>query len=174
MSADRCLSAVEEFHRAFECPVPCEPGLPCEDVQAELFHFAAKLKSIGREMKTASARAGGSNLLIRIQLMAEEVGELAQAMAERDLPAVVRELSDVAYVTDGTWLALGMRDLKEPAVMEVHRANMSKLDDDGNPIKDPSGRVVKGPNFQPPDMVSVLATHSPSAGLSAKRNPEGE
>ncbi len=42
---------------------------------------------------------------------------------------------------------------------EVHRSNMTKLDDDGQPVVRADGKVMKGPNFSPPDLLPVLRRH---------------
>jgi predicted HAD superfamily Cof-like phosphohydrolase len=58
---------------------------------------------------------------------------------------------------DGAYLAFGMGHLKQKAFEEVHRSNMSKLGEDGKPIKRiPDGKILKGPNYFPPDLKKVL------------------
>jgi predicted HAD superfamily Cof-like phosphohydrolase len=84
----------------------------------------------------------------------EETGELAAAVRCEQLPAIAQELADVVYVAYGTALAYGI-DL-DAVLAEVHRANMSKLGLDGQPIiRD--GKVAKGPQFQSADIAAVLA-----------------
>lgn len=61
-----------------------------------------------------------------------------------------QELADLAYVVQGTAEQLSI-DL-DRATAEVHRANMSKLGPDGKPLRRDDGKVLKGPNYQPPDM----------------------
>jgi len=153
---DSTLDAVAEFHRAFDCPVHDTPQIADEDVEAELIQFGQRLSALGRELKQASARAGGSLLLTRLQLIVEEAGELAEALAERDLVETFDALVDLSYVVDGAYLSFGMGGVKAAGVAEVHRSNMTKLGDDGKPIKGPSGRVEKGPRFERPDLAEVL------------------
>lgn len=65
-----------------------------------------------------------------------------------------KEAADLHYVTYGTEAAFGIN--ADAAMAEVHRSNMSKLDDDGKPIKNEHGKVLKGPNYKPADMAGVL------------------
>jgi predicted HAD superfamily Cof-like phosphohydrolase len=102
----------------------------------------------------------------RQRILDEEVGELAEAAATvvadpaaRRMAELARELADVVYVAYGTAVTYGI-DL-DAVLAEVHRANMSKLADDGRPIiRD--GKVQKGPNFRPPDL-SVLFPETATA-----------
>ena len=90
---------------------------------------------------------------VRERLMAEEVGELAEAMRGGRLAEIARELADVVYVAYGTAVAYGI-DL-DAVLAEVHRANMSKLGPDGRPVVR-DGKVQKGEHFRPPDVADVL------------------
>lgn len=97
---------------------------------------------------------------VRQRLLDEEVGEVAEAAAAaqadpspKRLAELARELADVVYVTYGTAISHGI-DL-DAVIAEVHRANMSKLDDDGRPVVR-DGKVQKGPNFRPPDLTPLF------------------
>lgn len=89
----------------------------------------------------------------RLALLLEEVREVEKAVEESDLPGLAQELADVVYVAYGTALAFGV-DL-DAVLCEVHRANMSKLDQDGKPIVR-DGKVIKSDRFRPPDVARVL------------------
>ena len=91
---------------------------------------------------------------LRKTLHEEEHEELIEAIESEDLKAIARELADVVYVAYGSAWSLDI-DLDE-AIREVHRSNMSKLDDDGNPIYREDGKVLKGPNFREPDMANAV------------------
>lgn len=119
----RTIDMVREFHEAFELheQIADSPIIPSPEV-----------------------------CLMRIQALIEETGELAHALGKGDLKGVLDGLTDLQYFLDGTYIACGMTDLKAPAMREVHRSNMTKLGPDGRPIIDESGRVVKGPNYEPP------------------------
>jgi predicted HAD superfamily Cof-like phosphohydrolase len=97
---------------------------------------------------------------VRQRLLDEEVAEVAEAAAAvqadpspKRLAELARELADVVYVTYGTAITHGI-DL-DAVIAEVHRANMSKLDDDGRPVVR-DGKVQKGPNFRPPDLAPLF------------------
>jgi predicted HAD superfamily Cof-like phosphohydrolase len=91
---------------------------------------------------------------LRTRLLFEEVREVEEAAEHRDLPAVAHELADVAYVVYGTALTYGI-DL-DAVLAEVHRANMSKLDADGRPVRRADGKVLKSSLYQAPDVAGVL------------------
>jgi len=101
----------------------------------------------------------------RAALHEEEHAELMEALRFANatsetrhvfLAALARELADVVYVAYGTAHAYEL-DL-DAALAEVHRANMSKLGPDGEVLQDEHGKVIKGPNFVPPDMTAALAS----------------
>jgi predicted HAD superfamily Cof-like phosphohydrolase len=86
---------------------------------------------------------------LRARLTREEAREAIEAILSGDLEATAKELADQVYVAHGTALALGI-DL-DAAVRAVHESNMTKLVD-GEPVMRPDGKVLKGPNYQEPDM----------------------
>lgn len=97
---------------------------------------------------------------LRINLLAEEVQELKEALENNDLVEVLDALTDIQYVLDGAYLSFGLQDLKETAFAEVQRSNMSKLGEDGKPIRRESdGKVMKGPNYFAPDLKVLLDKH---------------
>ena len=87
---------------------------------------------------------------LRFDLIKEELNELEQAMKGKDLIEVADALTDILYVTYGAGCAYGI-DL-DKCFKEVQRANMSKLGKDGKPIYDEKGKVMKGPNYLPPNL----------------------
>lgn len=93
---------------------------------------------------------------LRVRLLEEEVQEYRDAVWDEadDVAAVARELADIVYVAYGAALTHGIN--LDVVIAEVHRANMSKLGDDGKPIIRDDGKVLKGPNFRPPDVAAVL------------------
>jgi predicted HAD superfamily Cof-like phosphohydrolase len=92
---------------------------------------------------------------LRLNLLLEELCELESALLARDHLNVAQESADLEYVLHGTAISLGI-DL-DAAVAEVYRSNMSKLSADGTPLKRADGKILKGPNFRPPDMSAVIA-----------------
>lgn len=91
---------------------------------------------------------------LRARLLMEECAEAVQALYSGNLSAMAQELADVVYVAYGAAESLGI-DL-DAAITAVHRANMSKLGDDGKPIYDAGGKVLKGPNYRYPDMTAAV------------------
>jgi predicted HAD superfamily Cof-like phosphohydrolase len=91
---------------------------------------------------------------LRADLIREEAKEAADALEFEGLPQIAKELADLVVVAYGTALTVGI-DL-DRAVALVHASNMSKLGDDGKPVMRDDGKVLKGPNYQPPDMVPAL------------------
>lgn len=91
---------------------------------------------------------------LRIDLIKEELSELVEALAEKDLVEVADALTDILYVTYGAGHAFGI-DL-DACFAEVQRSNMSKLGEDGKPIYRDDGKVMKGPNYSEPDLKTVI------------------
>ena len=80
----------------------------------------------------------------------EELNELKEAMSNKDLVEVADALTDLLYVTYGAGHAFGI-DL-DKCFNEVQNSNMSKLGEDGKPIYNEFGKVMKGPNYFKPDL----------------------
>lgn len=91
---------------------------------------------------------------LRLGLIEEEVCELAVALRSRSLVKAADALADIVYVTYGAALTFGI-DL-DAVLLEVHRSNMSKLGPDGRPVLRPDGKVLKGPNYRPPEIAELL------------------
>ena len=151
------VEKVAEFHRAFGHPHDREPGIPATSAM-EIRRLWAHHHGMDTRAKSLNnhAAAEGSMPLLRLQLIQEELAELAEAMAREDLVAVLDALCDLQVVVDGTFLAYGLDKVKDEAFAEIMRANMSKLDADGNPIVSPSGRIVKSDLYEPPHLLDLL------------------
>ena len=91
---------------------------------------------------------------LRLDLIQEELDELAQAMEDRDMVQIADALTDLLYVVYGAGHAFGI-DLDE-CFQEVHSSNMSKLGPNGKPIHREDGKVMKGPGFFEPDHENIL------------------
>lgn len=91
---------------------------------------------------------------LRDTLMNEEWRELKEAWVEEDLVEFADAMCDLIYVIAGTAVSFGI-DL-DRCFSEVQRSNMSKLDEDGKPIKRIDGKIMKGPNFSEPDLRSII------------------
>jgi predicted HAD superfamily Cof-like phosphohydrolase len=71
-------------------------------------------------------------------------------MLNHDIIGIADAYADLLYVVYGGAVTNGI-DIDE-VFKEVHRSNMSKLGADGTPIFRDDGKVLKGPNFSPPDI----------------------
>jgi predicted HAD superfamily Cof-like phosphohydrolase len=107
-----------------------------------------------QEVKTSPEFPDSNVVDLRIRLIAEELQELCEAVEKEDIIEVADALADLLYVVYGAGHAFGI-DLDE-CFEEVHESNMSKLDDDGNPIYRDDGKVLKSDNFFEPDLKRVL------------------
>ena len=108
------------------------------------------MKTFGQEVKTKPSFSSDKINKLRIDLIKEELEELIDAMKNKDLLEVADALTDILYVTYGAGHAFGI-DL-DRCFEEVQNSNMSKLDDNGKPIYNESGKVMKGPNYFKPDL----------------------
>ena len=91
---------------------------------------------------------------LRLDLIQEEVDELAQAIIDQDIVEIADALTDILYVTYGAGHAFGI-DL-DTCFTEVHRSNMSKLGIDGKPIYRQDGKVLKGRGYTPPQLAKII------------------
>ena len=108
------------------------------------------MKTFGQEVKYQPAFSSEKINNLRYDLIKEELAELKDAMKKKDLLEVADALTDILYVTYGAGHAFGI-DL-DKCFEEVQNSNMSKLDDNGKPIYNESGKVMKGPNYFKPDL----------------------
>ena len=98
-----------------------------------------------------------ATIALRRALIEEELDELERAVIEGDKAKILQEGSDLLYVVYGYLVTLGIPTaMGKEAFAEIHRANLSKLGDDGKPVRREDGKVLKGPNYRPPDLVPVL------------------
>ena len=108
------------------------------------------MKTFGQEVKIKPSFSTDKINKLRIDLIKEELEELTEAMNNKDLLEVADALTDILYVTYGAGHAFGI-DL-DKCFEEVQNSNMSKLDNDGKPIYNEFGKVMKGPNYFKPDL----------------------
>ena len=113
------------------------------------------MKTFGQEVKTKPAFSSDKINKLRIDLIKEELEELTQAMNDKDLLEVADALTDILYVTYGAGHAFGI-DL-DRCFDEVQNSNMSKLDENGKPIYNELGKVMKGPNYFKPDLSKFVS-----------------
>ena len=113
------------------------------------------MKTFGQEVQTKPSFSSDNINQLRIDLIKEELNELQEAMSNNDLLEVADALTDILYVTYGAGHAFGI-DL-DKCFDEVQNSNMSKLGENGEPIYNESGKVMKGPNYFKPDLSKFVS-----------------
>ena len=113
------------------------------------------MKTFGQEVKTKPSFSSDKINKLRIDLIKEELDELKEAMDNNDLLEVADALTDILYVTYGAGHAFGI-DL-DKCFDEVQNSNMSKLGENGEPIYNESGKVMKGPKYFKPDLSKFVS-----------------
>ena len=113
------------------------------------------MKTFGEEVKSKPSFSSTKINKLRIDLIKEELDELQEAMKNNDLLEVADALTDILYVTYGAGHAFGI-DL-DKCFDEVQNSNMSKLGENGEPIYNDSGKVMKGPNYFKPNLSKFVS-----------------
>ena len=114
----------------------------------------AFMNTYGQDVKENASFPDDTVVQLRVDLIEEELNELKEAIKNNDLVEVADALTDILYVTYGAGHSFGL-DL-DKCFDEVQRSNMSKLGEDGNPIYNDSGKVMKGPNYSAPDLKKII------------------
>ena len=112
------------------------------------------MKTFGQEVKTTSSLSSEKINNLRISLINEELEEFKEAIRNKDLKEAADALTDILYVTYGAGHAFGIN--LDKCFDEVQRSNMSKLGEDGKPIYNEFGKVMKGPKYFKPDLSKFL------------------
>ena len=112
------------------------------------------MKTFGQEVKTKPSFSTDKINKLRLDLIKEELTELTEAMNNKDLLEVADALTDILYVTYGAGHAFGIN--LDKCFEEVQNSNMSKLDENGKPIYNENGKVMKGPNYFKPDLSKFI------------------
>ena len=113
------------------------------------------MKTFGQEVKTKPSFSTDKINKLRLDLIKEELTELTEAMKNKDLLEVADALTDILYVTYGAGHAFGIN--LDKCFEEVQNSNMSKLDENGKPIYNEHGKVMKGPNYFKPDLSKFVS-----------------
>jgi len=113
------------------------------------------MQTFGQEVKTKASFSDEKTNQLRLDLIYEELEELKNAIASKDLLEVADALTDILYVTYGAGHAFGIN--LDKCFDEVQNSNMSKLGSDGKPIYNDSGKVMKGPDYFKPDLSKFLS-----------------
>ena len=112
------------------------------------------MKTFGQEVKTKSGLSTEKINKLRVSLINEELEEFKEAIKNNDLKEAADALTDVLYVTYGAGHAFGIN--LDKCFDEVQKSNMSKLGNDGKPIYNEQGKVMKGPKYFKPDLSKFL------------------
>ena len=113
------------------------------------------MKTFGQVVRIKPQIPDEKTMRLRLDLIKEELDELEQATKDKDLTEIADALTDILYVTYGAGCAFGI-DL-DKCFKEVQRANMSKLGEDGKPIYNEKGKVMKGPNYSEPNLKQFVS-----------------
>ena len=112
------------------------------------------MKTFGQEVKTKPSFSTDKINKLRLDLIKEELNELTEAMNNKDLLEVADALTDILYVTYGAGHAFGIN--LDKCFEEIQNSNMSKLDENGMPIYNEHGKVMKGPNYFKPNLKKII------------------
>ena len=113
------------------------------------------MKTFGQEVKEKAEFPSNKIISLRYDLINEELEELKEAINKKDIKEVADALTDILYVTYGAGHAFGIN--LDKCFEEVQNSNMSKLGNDGKPIYNDKGKVMKGPNYFKPDLNKFVA-----------------
>ena len=113
------------------------------------------METFGQEIKEKASFPNEKITSLRYDLIREELGELKEAINNRDIKEVADALTDILYVTYGAGHAFGIN--LDKCFEEVQNSNMSKLGLDGKPIYNEMGKVMKGPKYFKPDLKKFVA-----------------
>ena len=99
---------------------------------------------------------GETKNLLRYNLMKEENEEYLEAVKNKDIIEIADALGDMLYILCGTIIEHGLQDKIEQVFDEIHRSNLSKLGESGQPLYREDGKVMKGSNYFKPNFSKIL------------------
>ena len=112
------------------------------------------MHAFGQEVRVKAKFPNEKIIKLRYELIREELEEFKRAMEAKNLKEIADALTDILYVTYGAGHAYGI-DL-DKCFSEVQRSNMSKLGEDGKPIYNEKGKVMKGPKYFEPNLKKFI------------------
>ena len=121
------LEKLIDFHKSFEINIEEKPFIPSTD-----------------------------RCNLRQKLLEEELSEFKEAWETKDIIEVADALADIQYVLLGTILEFGLQNYFSDIFNEVHRSNMTKLDDNGKPLRRNDGKVIKSKSYDPPNISKII------------------
>ncbi len=113
------------------------------------------METFGQEVQSKAKFPSDKIVELRYKLIQEELHEFLEAVKNKDIKEVADSLTDILYVTYGAGHAFGIN--LDNCFEEVQRSNMSKLDENGKPIYNKDGKVMKGPNYFAPDLTKFIS-----------------
>lgn len=148
---------VKEFHEKFGLPTEEKPTIP--DVKRLQLRLSLILEEAAEVVDAMAGGTENSRWLGKCETFINRARDMLANTTSSDfafmnLTHVAKELADLAYVVNGTGVEMGL-DL-DAVGDAVHISNLSKLNDEGKPIYNEAGKVLKGPNYHEPDIESVL------------------
>ena len=108
-----------------------------------------------KKLKKKASFPNDKIISLRYELIKEELEEFKDAIDKKDIKEVADALTDILYVTYGAGHAFGIN--LDKCFEEVQNSNMSKLDENGKPIYNDAGKVLKGPNYFKPDLSKFVS-----------------
>ena len=112
------------------------------------------MEAFGQEVLYMPVMPNTNLAALRLDLINEEVQELRDGLGKKSMLEIADALTDILYVVYGAGHAFGI-DL-DKCFEEVQNSNMSKLGEDGKPIYNESGKVMKGPKYFKPDLTKFV------------------
>ena len=112
------------------------------------------METFGQEVKEKTEFPDTQTIELRYDLIKEEIDELREAIDQKDIIEIADALTDILYVTYGAGHAFGIN--LDNCFSEVQDSNMSKLNENGRPIYNEVGKVMKGPKYFKPDLKKIL------------------
>ncbi len=154
MSKKTGYQQVGEFHRVYSHPLHTRPQIP--DTKTAKLRLALILEEFIElsEAMLDESQPSAKSYLDKLNASFSEIDSLTDEDMAVDLVEVADALTDINYVTYGAGHCFGV-DL-DVTMEEVQRSNMSKLGADGKPIYSEQGKVLKGPNYEPPNLKKIL------------------
>ncbi len=112
------------------------------------------MQTFGQEVNTSPSFPTEKIVKLRYELIKEELSELNEAIKDKNLEEIADALTDILYVTYGAGHAFGIN--LDKCFQEVQNSNMSKLGEDGKPVYNDRGKVMKGPNYFKPNLKKLI------------------
>ncbi|WP_292486535.1 hypothetical protein [Methanohalobium sp.] len=111
-------------------------------------------ETFGHPVKNEPGLPDVQTMQLRYDLIEEELEEMKDGMSKGDVVSIADAIGDILYVAYGAALCYGVN--ADDLVQEIHDSNMTKLGEDGKPIRREDGKIMKGPSYRKPDIESVI------------------